>query len=112
MVVFYNKLKVNKFIQSYKKQYIILKSTEESNKYIVSCTITKFLNKEKYMKMKKQYQQWYRYESRLLKAIENLNLMYYKLAKPHFKSMENIQREVDAFFDDNEIDDIDVFLES
>ena len=57
MSLFYNKPKDSKFIQNYKKQYITLKSTEESDEYIVSCTITKFPNKEKYMEMKEQYQQ-------------------------------------------------------
>jgi hypothetical protein len=63
------------------------------------------------MEMKKQYCQWYRYETQLLKAIKNLNDMYYKLAKPHFRSMESIQNEVDSFLNDSEID-IDEFLNS
>ena len=112
MAFYYNKPKDSKFIQSYKKQYITLKRTEEPDEYILSCTITKFPNKEKYMEMKEQYCQWYKYESQLLKAIENLNVIYYRLAKPHFKSLENIEKETDAFLEDNEIDDIDRFLES
>ena len=52
MALFYNKLKDGKFMQSYKKQYITLKSTEELDEYIISCAITKFPNKEKYMQMK------------------------------------------------------------
>ena len=57
MAFFYNKPKDGKFIQSYKKQYITLKRTEEPDEYILSCAITKFPNKEKYMEMKEQYRQ-------------------------------------------------------
>ncbi|CAG8721262.1 17045_t:CDS:1, partial [Acaulospora morrowiae] len=105
MAIFYNKPKNGKFIQSYKKQYATLKSTEEPEEYIVACAITKFPNKEKYIEMKEQYRQWYRYESRLLKAIENLNTMYYKLAKPHFKSLKNIQSEIDSLLNNNDIEE-------
>jgi len=105
MAFFYNKPKDSKFIQSYKKQYTILKSTKEPDEYILSCAITKYPNKEKYIEMKEKYRQWYKYESRLLKAIENLNVMYYKLAKPYFKSIEDIQNEVDSFLDNNEIEE-------
>ena len=55
MAIFYNKPKDSKFIQSYKKQYITLKATKESDEYILSCAIRKFPNKVKYMEMKKQY---------------------------------------------------------
>lgn len=110
MALFYSKPKDGKFIQSYKKQYITLKGAEEPDEYILSYAIRKFPNKEKYMEMKEQYRQWYKYESRLLKAIEDLNIMYYKLAKPHFKSMEKIQSEADSFLDNNEIDDVDKIL--
>ena len=63
--------------------------------------------------MKEQYRQWYKYESRLLKAIENLNIMYYKLAKPYFKSIEDIQNDVDSFLNNNVIEkEADNFLNS
>jgi hypothetical protein len=55
MAIFYNKPKDGKFIQSHKKQYITLKATEEPDEYILSCAISKFPNKVKYMEMKKQY---------------------------------------------------------
>ena len=57
MAIFYNKPKDGKFVQSYKKQYITLKSCKEPDKYILSCATRKYPNKEKYMEMKEQYHQ-------------------------------------------------------
>jgi hypothetical protein len=99
-----------KFMQGYKKQYRNLFNTEEPDEYIVEYAKNRFPNKEKYMEMKEQYKQWYRFEPRLLKAIEDLNRLYYKLAKPHFKDLTKIRSEIGNFLDNNEIDNIDEFL--
>ncbi|CAG8608935.1 10734_t:CDS:2 [Ambispora leptoticha] len=74
-----------KFIQGYKKQY----------RNLFEYAKNRFPNKKKYMEMKEQYKQWYRFEPRLLKAIEDLNCLYYKLAKPHFKDLTKIRSEID-----------------
>src|SRR5207253_5741766 len=73
------KTRDGKLMQSYKKQYRNLFNTEEPDEYIVEYAKNRFPNKEKYMDMKEQYNQWYRFEPKLLKAIGDLNLLYYKL---------------------------------
>ncbi|CAG8835405.1 33044_t:CDS:2, partial [Gigaspora margarita] len=92
----------------------ILKLVKINNKnpdeYIVKYAKNKFSNKEKYMEIKEQYKQWYRFEPKLLKAIGDLNLLYYKLAKLYFKDLTKIRSEIDNFLDNNEIDNIDKFL--
>ncbi|CAG8843498.1 9975_t:CDS:1, partial [Gigaspora margarita] len=83
---------------------------KEPDEYIVEYKKNKFLNKEKYIEIKEQYKQWYRFKPKLLKAIEDLNLLYYKLAKPYFKDLTKIRSKIDNFLDNNEIDNIDKFL--
>jgi hypothetical protein len=99
-----------KFIQGYKKQYRKLFNTEEPDEYIVESAKNKFPNREKYMQIKEQNKQWYRFDPELLKAIEDLNLLYYKLAKPYFKDLTKIRSEIDNFLDSKENDSIDKFL--
>ncbi|CAG8813902.1 36763_t:CDS:2 [Gigaspora margarita] len=96
-----------KLMQGYKKEYRNLFNDEEPDEYIVKYAKNKFPNKEKYMEMKEQYKQWYRFEPKLLKAIGDLNLLYYKLAKPYFKDLTKIRSEIDNFLDNNEINNID-----
>src|SRR5260363_221443 len=86
-----------KLMKAYKKQYRNLFNAEEPDEYIVEYAKNKFLNKEKYMEMKEQYKQWYRFEPKLLKAIGDLNLLYYKLAKPYFKDLTKVRSEIDNF---------------
>ena len=58
--------------------------------------------------MKKEYKNWYRFESLLLKVVEKLNIMYYRLAKDHFSTKENLRKETDDFLNDNDnTDDMD-----
>src|SRR5260363_371473 len=99
-----------KLIQGYKKQYRNLFNTEEPDEYIVVYAKNRFPNKEKYIEMKEQYKQWYRFEPKLLKAIGDLNLLYYKLAKPYFKDLTKVRSEIDNFLNNNEIDNIDKYL--
>jgi len=107
---YYGKPRDGKLMQGHKKQYRNLFNTEEPDEYIVEYAKNRFPNKEKYMEMKEKYKQWYRFEPKLLKAIGDLNLLYYKLAKPYFKDLTKIRSEIDNFLDNNEIDDIDKFL--
>ena len=93
-------------MQGYKKQYKNLFSAEEPDEYIIEYAKNRFPNKEKYIQMKEQYNQWYKFEPQLLKAIEDLNLLYYKVAKPYFRDLTKIRSEIDNFLNNNEINDI------
>src|SRR5438552_13485837 len=86
MAVFYKKKKNKKFLQGYKRQYLNLYGAEEPNEYIVEFAINLYSNKEKYIQIKEEYKNWYRFKSLLLKAVDKLNIMYYKLAKDHFNT--------------------------
>ena len=61
--------------------------------------------------MKEQYKTWYRFDPHLLKTIETLNGMYYKLAKDHFIKKEDLGKELDDFLNDNS-NNVDEFLNS
>ena len=108
MALYYKKPKNGKFLQSYKKCYSDLHGAEEPNEYIVKFAINLYPNKEKYMQMKEEYKNWYRFKPLFLKAVEKLNIIYYKLAKDHFSIRENLRKETDDFFNNNDnTDDMD-----
>ena len=64
------------------------------------------------MQMRDQYKEWYKFEPQLLKAIETLNIMYYKLAKDHFVKKEDLEKKVDDFLKDDKKNNVDEFINS
>ena len=97
--VFYKKKKNEKFMQNYKKRYTELHQAEDPDIYILDNAKRIFPNEEKYIEMKNQYQEWYKYknEPKILQGILKLNDLYYQLAKDHFATNEEIEEEADDF---------------
>jgi predicted amidohydrolase YtcJ len=110
--LYYKKAKNGKFLQGYKNQYLNLHNVEEPDEYIIEYAIKLYPNKEKYMQMKEQYKNWYKYEPQILKAIDKLNSMYYKLAKDHFSKKEDLEKDMDEFLKNEDEIDEDKFLNS
>ncbi|RHZ61181.1 hypothetical protein Glove_349g152 [Diversispora epigaea] len=95
--VYYKKPKDSKFMQNYKKRYTELHQAEDPDTYILTNAKKIYPNEDKYIEMKRQYQEWYRSELKILQAIVKLNDLYYQLAKDHFTTNEEIEEETDDF---------------
>jgi hypothetical protein len=95
--VYYKKKKDGKFMQNYKTRYTELHQAEDPDVYILDNAKRIFPNKDKYIEMKKQYQEWYRNEAKILQGILKLNDLYYQIAKDHFATNEEIEEEADDF---------------
>jgi hypothetical protein len=95
----YKKKKDEKFMQNYKKRYTELHQAENPDIYVLDNAKRIYPNENKYIEMKKQYYEWYKYknEPKILQAILKLNDLYYQLAKDHFAINEEIKEEADNF---------------
>lgn len=71
--LYYKKPKDGKFLQGYKKLYTDLHQHQEPEECVIKRAKSLCPNKEKYFQMKEQYKSWYKYEPRILNAIEKLN---------------------------------------
>jgi hypothetical protein len=95
--VYYKKKKEEKFMQNYKTRYTELHQAEDPDIYILDNAKRIYPNEDKYIVMKKQYQEWYKNEPKILQAVLKLNNLYYQLAKDHFATNEEIEEEANDF---------------
>lgn len=95
--IYYKKEKDSKFMQNYKKRYTELHQAEDPDIYILNNAKKIYPNEDKYIEMKKQYQEWYKNDPKILQAILKLNDLYYQLAKDHFATNEEIEEEAEDF---------------
>src|SRR5271154_1626093 len=95
--VYYKKKKDGKFMQNYKTRYTELHQADNPDVYILDNAKRIFPNKDRYIEMKKQYQEWYRNEPKILQTVLKLSDLYYQLAKDHFASNKEIEMEADNF---------------
>ena len=58
--VYYKKKKDDKFMQNYKTRYTELHQAEDPDIYILDNAKRIYPNEDKYIEMKKQYQEWYK----------------------------------------------------
>ena len=91
------KEKDGKFLQAYKKQLTEIRTAEDINEYIIEKAKRLFPNEERYAEIMKNSRTWYKNEEQILKAIEKLNQTYYDIAKDHFTTEEEIDKELDDF---------------
>ena len=72
---------------------------EDPDTYILTNAKKIYPNEDKYIEMKSQYQEWYKYknEPKILQGILKLNDLYYQLAKDYFATNEEIEKEADNF---------------
>ena len=91
------KEKDGKFLQTYKKQLTEICTAEDINEYIIEKAKHLFPNEERYAEIMKNSRTWYKNEEQILKAIEKLNQTYYDIAKDHFTTEEEIDKELDDF---------------
>ena len=108
--LYYKKPKDGKFLQNYRKRVHDLRKADDPTEFIIKKAQYLFPNEAKYNQMKKDYRTYYKYEPRILKAVETLNDLYYTIAKEYFKSEEEIEKEADDFLNDGDEDNIDDFL--
>jgi mannose/fructose/N-acetylgalactosamine-specific phosphotransferase system component IID len=84
-------------MQNYKTRYTELHQAEDPDTYILDNAKRIYPNKDKYIEMKKQYQEWYKTEPKILQTVLKLSDLYYQLAKDHFATNEEIEKEADDF---------------
>jgi len=108
--LYYKKPKDGKFLQAYKKRINDLRKADDPTEIVIKKAQYLFPNEAKYNQMKKDYCTYYKYEPRILKAVETLNDLYYTIAKEYFKSEEEIEKEADDFLNDENADDAEEFI--
>jgi len=89
--------KDGKFMQSYKEWVKKLRQAEDPEEYVLKLSQTIFSNKIKYHSIMDDYKSWYGKEPRILNAIMDLYKLYYKLAKDHFYTEEQVDNETEDF---------------
>ena len=84
-------------LKNYKKRLTELRHAEDLDDYIIEKAKNLFPNEKKYTETIDNNRIWYKNDREILKAIENLNKLYYEIAKDYFRSEEEIDRELEDF---------------
>lgn len=109
--LYYKKPKDGKFLQGYKKRIHDLRKADDPAECIIEKAQYLIPNEVKYSQLKKNCLTYYKYEPRILKALETLNEMYYRIAKEYFQTDEDIEKEADDFLKDGNADDAEDFID-
>ena len=96
--LYYRKPKNGKFMQSYKERVKKSCQAEESEEYVEDLAWTIFPNERKYRQIMDDYKSWYGRDPEIFNTIMELYKLYYKLAKDYFIKKEDINNEVEDFF--------------
>jgi hypothetical protein len=93
----YRRPKDGKFMQNYKERVKKLRQAENPEEYVLKLSLIIFPDKAKYHSIMDDYKSWYGKDPRILNSIMDLYKLYYKLAKDHFYTEEQVDNETEDF---------------
>ena len=95
--IYYKRPLDGKFMQSYKERIKKLRQAEDPQEYVLKLAMTIFPNNDKYNQIMDNYKEYYGRDPKILVAIMELYKLYYKLAKDHFITEEQVDKEAEDF---------------
>ena len=95
--IYYKRPLDGKFMQSYKERIKKLRQAEDPQEYVLKLAMTIFPNNDKYNQIMDNYKEYYGQDPKILGAIMELYKLYYKLAKDHFITEEQVDKEAEDF---------------